>query len=120
MATPKRTEEEIRRHVKGCLKNLGIALVTAEYEGGHDEGGIHLLDYFTERGNRLGLGDVDPELNDMVVDLLWQYLGEKYGNFAGEFSAWGNISLDLEKNTLCMDGTEIIEEFISVSEKWEL
>jgi hypothetical protein len=105
------------------MKELGAVYLEASYSGGNDEGGISSLDVFKDAdGNDVapppqfvdtGKKHTRPdgvEFTDYEFDPtgLWgaleDILATKYGSWAGDFEAYGTLTIDVKEGRAWSEG----------------
>lgn len=83
------------------IKDAGYVRLHAHYSGGNDEGGADEVAAVKADGTQEDFG-WDHPMSNLVNDVL----SEKYGSWAGEFEAYGNITIDAEAGSITMVGEE--------------
>lgn len=83
------------------IKAAGYVKLHAHYQGGNDEGGADEVTAVKADGSEESFGWDDP-MSQLVNDVL----SEKYGSWAGEFEAYGTITIDADKRDITMVGEE--------------
>jgi hypothetical protein len=118
-----------KRRTFEMLRKKGAVQAIANFEGGHDEGGVTSITLVypppTEGAEPLekdlkvwycggyqytGSGykrlsepkNEDEELSELIQGPV----DERYGSWAGEFSAWGKLIWDVEEEKVTMDVSE--------------
>lgn len=93
------------------LRQRGASRAVVTFAGGNDEGdveGIVLLIGDEEVRLEPYYGDGEGELTDdqQLAELLAAPVWERYGSFAGDFYVYGNVTYDVEKQTVVMSKDE--------------
>ena len=100
-----------KNRVFAMLKEQGAIKAVLSYNGGNDEGGVDditlVLESVDEGGKNIevdypGQWDGGGEL----AELLEGPVSFKYGSWAGDFSAYGTLTWDVEAGTVVMDDYE--------------
>lgn len=105
------------------LEEAGVKLLVAQYSGGNDEGGTDRIDLYSEITNP-GYEDTPEGGNKIEIeDMGWDHpvwravdyiLSTKYYTWAGEFSAHGELYVDVAAKRCWMDGSESVEQSIDI------
>ncbi len=112
------------------LEASRVAILAADYSGGNDEGGVHQITlYATVERDENGEPQLGRLLHDQTnlipysggwEDPVWercnQILSTKYGSWAGDYSAWGVLYIDVEKRRCWMDGSETVEQPVDIDD----
>ena len=118
------------RELLTLLEAKGVKLLAAEYSGGNDEGGVQQLTlYSTIERDSDGFANVEPrhgetwaeipydgDWNDPLHQGCDRILSTKYGSWAGDYSAWGFLYIDVEKRRCWMDGSETVEQAVDIDD----
>lgn len=119
---PSKYVAEVLQH----MKDLGAVRLEAYYAGGNDEGGVENIDVLTaEDGSKIEAppqwvetGEVYPEGHWSAGKPMTQYdptgfwqaldnvLSTKYGSWAGDFSAYGTLYVDVNEGRAWTQGSE--------------
>jgi hypothetical protein len=102
-----------KSRVFALLKARGATKAVLSYNGGNDEGGVDEIALYS----RLDGGDIQVPVDFPTVwnatgedrelaELLEAPVDAKYGSWAGDFSAYGTLTWDVEKGTVVMDDYE--------------
>lgn len=95
------------------LERHNVVKVEVTYNGGHDSGTIE--DVAIHRTPDAP-AEVPQALNQVwLYDALKQPVWDRYGSWAGEYSAWGALIWDVEEHRIYFEGTESTEEPVSDS-----
>lgn len=99
-----------KEEVFADMRQRGFVKVVAEFSGGNDEGGVERTTAYTSYVDTEGvdLGGWDTE--DPVAQFLAEIVDGKYGSFAGDFYVNGNVTADLESQTIEMTGSEDVPQ----------
>ena len=122
------------RELLPLLEAKGAKLLVADYSGGNDEGGVQQITlHATIERDDDGYAQVDHHHSDPSDEIpysgdwndpLWEgcnrILSTKYGSWAGDYSAWGVLYIDVEKRRCWMDGSETVEQAVDVDDAIDL
>lgn len=104
-------QPETKRKVFALLKAKGAIKAVLSYNGGNDEGGVDditlVLEGVDENGKNIEV-DHPTQWNggEELAELLEGPVDSKYGSWAGDFSAYGTLTWDVEAGTVVMDDYE--------------
>jgi hypothetical protein len=100
-----------KERVFGMLREQGAIKAVLSYNGGNDEGGVDDITLVLEGVDASGK---NIEVNyptqwdggEDLAELLEKPVEEKYGSWAGDFSAYGTLTWDVEAGTVILDDYE--------------
>jgi hypothetical protein len=121
--------ETYLRELLPLLEAKGVQLLAADYSGGNDEGGVQQITlYATIVRDDDGFAKVDSrhaetwtetpydgDWNDPLHEGCDRILSTMYGSWAGDYSAWGVLYIDVEKRRCWMDGSETVEQAVDIN-----
>jgi hypothetical protein len=112
-----------KNRVFALLKARNATKAVLRYNGGNDEGGVDEITLFVPNVN----GEIDevdfpcawnaPGEDRELSELLEAPVDAKYGTWAGDFSAYGTLTWDVEAGTVVMDDYEQ-SEYSNTREEW--
>jgi len=81
-----------RAEVRNQLRQLGVEVATARYDGSGDEGWVEAPGF--------GLIEVPPDLRTTVEDLFYELLEENYGGWENNEGAFGEFVWDVKSDRI--------------------
>jgi hypothetical protein len=95
------SEQAVKDRLLHTLHEHGIHRIEAAYSGGHDEGGIQELSAFNRQGNKIEGHD---NWEDPVYQACNDVLSTKFFSWAGEWSAYGTLYVDMGERRAWTEG----------------
>lgn len=101
-------ESEVKE-LFNIMANYGIVYLQAQYSGGNDEGGIQEIESALMADGR-EVADEHTSWQGELWSAADSVMSCKYGGWAFEGSAWGNLYADAKKGKVWTQGGETVDQ----------